>query len=202
MSSLWYGGSAPPDFKLPASNGAVNTAQALQAPGMDNSYYVDNQPDYGSTQAGQGVTTPQPPQPPAGDTQPPTVRITAPSAGALISGTAVAVSATASDNVGVVSVVFLLDGQQVGGDNCCVSVDVIADSTKVPNGPHTLTARARDAAGNTTDAAPVQILVFNGGTPPIPPTPTPGAHPNMACSGDIGGQGRIVMLCTPQAPQR
>src|SRR6185295_9960244 len=36
------------------------------------------------------------------DTNPPTVSITAPSAGATVSGSAVAVSATASDNVGVV----------------------------------------------------------------------------------------------------
>ncbi|MGQ0593124.1 MAG: galactose oxidase-like domain-containing protein, partial [Gammaproteobacteria bacterium] len=46
----------------------------------------------------------------APDTTPPTVSMTAPANGATVSGTAVPVSATASDNVGVAGVQFKLDG--------------------------------------------------------------------------------------------
>src|SRR5262245_37532651 len=49
----------------------------------------------------------------AADTTPPTVAISTPSAGATVSGQ-VSVSATASDNVGVTSVQFLLDGANLG----------------------------------------------------------------------------------------
>src|SRR5207247_4013274 len=47
------------------------------------------------------------------DTTPPTVAITAPAAGATVAGT-VTVSASASDNVGVVGVQFKLDGASLG----------------------------------------------------------------------------------------
>ena len=50
------------------------------------------------------------------DTTAPTVSITAPANGATVSGT-VTVSATASDNVGVVGVQFLLDGANLGAED-------------------------------------------------------------------------------------
>src|SRR5262249_40876128 len=48
------------------------------------------------------------------DTTPPSVSMTAPSAGATVSGVAVTVSATASDNIGVAGVQFILDGTNLG----------------------------------------------------------------------------------------
>ena len=48
--------------------------------------------------------------PPPPDTTPPTVSVTAPAAGASVSGQSVTVSATAADNTGVTGVQFLLDG--------------------------------------------------------------------------------------------
>ena len=53
-----------------------------------------------------GGTAPPPPP----DTTPPTVSVTAPAAGATVSGASVAVNATAADNVGVTGVQFRLDG--------------------------------------------------------------------------------------------
>src|SRR5207245_591052 len=53
--------------------------------------------------------------PPSADTTPPTVSITAPAAGASVSGT-VAVSASATDDVGVVGVQFKLDGVNLGAE--------------------------------------------------------------------------------------
>src|SRR5207249_6862748 len=52
---------------------------------------------------------------PLPDTTPPTVSITAPAAGATVAGT-VTVSASATDNVGVVGVQFKLDGVNLGAE--------------------------------------------------------------------------------------
>ena len=50
------------------------------------------------------------------DTTAPTVSLTAPANGATVSGT-INVTATASDNVGVVGVQFLLDGNNLGAED-------------------------------------------------------------------------------------
>ena len=50
----------------------------------------------------------------AADTQVPTVSLTAPAAASTVSGATVTVSANATDNVGVTSVQFLLDGAPLG----------------------------------------------------------------------------------------
>ena len=102
-----------------------------------------------------------------GDTTPPTVSMTAPTDGSTASGT-VAVSANASDNVGVVGVQFMLDGAPLGAEDTNAPYSVSWDSTTVSNGSHTLTAVARDAAGNKGTATPVTVTVSNGGdtTPP------------------------------------
>ena len=104
-----------------------------------------------------------------GDTTPPTVSMTAPANGATVSGM-VPVSADASDNVGVVGVQFELDGAALGAEVTSAPYSVSWDSSAVPNGSHSLTAVARDAAGNHTTATPVTVTVSNGGggdtTPP------------------------------------
>ena len=99
-------------------------------------------------------------QPP--DTTPPTVSVTAPSAGATLSGTAM-VSANAADSVGVVGVQFLLDGNALGAEDTAAPFTVAWNTTTAANGPHALTARARDAAGNATTSSPVNVTVTNGG---------------------------------------
>jgi hypothetical protein len=102
------------------------------------------------------------------DTTPPTVTLTAPANGATVSGAAVTVSATASDTVGVVGVQFKLDGANLGAEDTTALYSVSWNTTTVGDGPHTLTAVARDAAGNTTTSAPVTVTVANGGPPPGP----------------------------------
>ncbi len=97
------------------------------------------------------------------DTTPPTVAITAPAGGATVSGTTVAVTATASDNVGVAGVQFKLDGVSLGAEDTTPSYAVTWDSTTATNGSHILTAVARDAAGNTTTSPGVTVTVSNGG---------------------------------------
>ena len=58
---------------------------------------------------------------PPTDTTPPTVSMTAPAAGATVSGT-VALSANASDNVGVVGVQFLVNGAATGTEDTSFSL--------------------------------------------------------------------------------
>ena len=46
-------------------------------------------------------------------------------------------------------------------------------TTTANNGTYTLTALARDAAGNATTLAPVSVNVANAGGAPAPISPTP-----------------------------
>ena len=101
----------------------------------------------------------------AGDTSPPTVAITAPSSGSTVTGT-VTVSANASDNIGVVGVQFRLDGAPLGSEDTTNPYSVAWDTRSAANGSHTLTAVARDAAGNTLTASPVTVTVSNDTAPP------------------------------------
>jgi pectate lyase len=98
---------------------------------------------------------------------PPTVSMTAPASGATVSGTAVTVTATASNNVGVAGVQFKLDGANLGAEDATSPYSVTWNSTTASNGSHTLTAVARDAAGNTTTSAGVSVTVNNTG-PSLP----------------------------------
>jgi glucose/arabinose dehydrogenase len=95
-----------------------------------------------------------------GDTTPPTVAITAPANNAGVSDI-VAVSADAADNVGVTGVQFFVDGTANGPEDTAAPYALSWDSRTVTNGAHTISARARDAAGNTTTSAVVNVNVAN-----------------------------------------
>ena len=130
-----------------------------------------------TTSAGVTVTVSNAPPP---DTTPPTVSITSPASGAAVSGT-VSVTANASDNVGVAGVQFLLDGTNLGAEDTAAPYTASWNTTGAANGSHTLTAVARDAAGNRTTSAAVTVTVSNAPPPDTtPPTvsitsPAPGA---------------------------
>ena len=94
------------------------------------------------------------------DTAPPTVAITSPASGATVSGT-ITVTASASDNIGVVGVQFRYDGINFGAEDTTAPYSATAQTNNVPDGSYTLTAVARDAAGNQTTSAPVTITVSN-----------------------------------------
>ena len=96
-----------------------------------------------------------------GDTTFPTVTITAPAASSTVSGAAVTVSATATDNVGVVGVQFLVDGETVQAEDTTSPYSIAWNSQTVQNGTHTISARARDAAGNVTTSSSVSVTVSN-----------------------------------------
>ena len=94
------------------------------------------------------------------DTSAPTVAISAPATGATISGT-MTVTANAADNVGVMGVQFQVDGVNSGAEATATPYTMALDTTRLPNGNHTLAAAARDAAGNRTTSAPVAVTVAN-----------------------------------------
>lgn len=102
---------------------------------------------------------------PVPDTQAPTVSITAPANGATVSGT-VNVTATASDNVGVTSVEFYLDGVLQTSDSSA-PYSWSWDTTSASNAVHSLTSKAFDAAGNAGTSSAVGVTV-NNTTPPPP----------------------------------
>ena len=94
------------------------------------------------------------------DTSAPNVSLTAPLSGASLSGP-VSVTAGASDNVSVVGVQFRLDGVPLGAEDTSAPYSVAWDTRTAGNGPHTLTAVARDGSGNSTTSAAVNVTVNN-----------------------------------------
>jgi len=97
-----------------------------------------------------------------GDSQAPTVSLSAPANGATVSGT-VTLSASASDNLGVVGVQFRVDGVNTGAEDTSSPYSRSWDSRTATNGTHSITAVARDAAGNTTTSTARTVTVSNGG---------------------------------------
>jgi hypothetical protein len=106
------------------------------------------------------------------DTTRPTVAINSPMSGAEVSGTTT-VHASASDNVGVIRVQFFVDMTTLIGEGTSNDFEVAWDTTKFSNGSHTLTAGARDAAGNQTTSAQVTVMVSNGSPAPTITSFTP-----------------------------
>ncbi len=99
---------------------------------------------------------------PAGpDTTPPTVALTAPANFAVGLAGSLAVNATATDNVGVASVEFQLDGVAIGAADTSAPYSANMDTSLHTSGQHVLRARARDAAGNTSAWA-VATVQFGG----------------------------------------
>jgi predicted secreted protein len=101
------------------------------------------------------------------DVTPPTASMTAPANGATVSGTAVTVSATASDNIGVTGVQFQLDGVNLGANDTTSPYTISWNTTTATAGSHSLTAVARDAAGNSLTSSAITVTVANDVTPPV-----------------------------------
>lgn len=99
------------------------------------------------------------------DTQAPGVGITSPTGGAVVTGV-VPVDLTYTDDVGVTRVELYVDGNRVIADDA--SPYAFAwDSNGVPDGAHTLSVRAYDAAGNVGASALVSVNVRNDTVAPV-----------------------------------
>jgi hypothetical protein len=90
---------------------------------------------------------------------PPSVSITSPRSGTKVTGM-VAITATASTSVGVAGVQFEVDGVNVSPEITARPYSTPWDTSKVGNGTHTITAVARDTAGNTSSSS-VSVQVSN-----------------------------------------
>ena len=97
---------------------------------------------------------------PVPDTTPPTVSITTPANNSTVSGNTT-VTATASDNIGVIGVTFFYDLVNQIADVLTAPFTTLWDTSAVTNGLHNLIARARDAVGNITTSSPVSVTVSN-----------------------------------------
>jgi poly(hydroxyalkanoate) depolymerase family esterase len=102
------------------------------------------------------------------DSVAPSVTLSAPANGASVSGT-VNLNASASDNVGVVRVEFLIDGALVGSD-ASAPYAYSWDSSSAANGQRLLQARAVDAAGNVGSSAAITVTVSGGIEDTTPPS--------------------------------
>src|SRR3954468_5805468 len=126
-----------------SADGAVHQGpNELVASGLPRSFTIDD--------AGGG----------GGDTTLPITSITAPLAGATVSGTTT-VSASASDNVGVTKVEFYLDGA-LQSTNTTSPYSWSWNTTTATSGSHSLTSKAYDAALNTKVSTAVGVTVSNG----------------------------------------
>lgn len=100
----------------------------------------------------------------AADTVQPTVALTSPADGATVAGY-VNVTATASDNVGVVDVGVFIGSTRMATltkqNSTTWGSRIYTKSSKTPNGTYTVTARATDAAGNVGVSAPIRVTVKN-----------------------------------------
>jgi glucose/arabinose dehydrogenase len=99
------------------------------------------------------------------DSTAPSVSITAPLNNATVFGGNVAVTATASDNVGVAGVQFKLDGVNLGLEDVNAPYSMTWDTTAVADGVHTISAVARDTAGNTATSTNAIVTVNNTNPP-------------------------------------
>jgi Bacterial Ig domain len=104
------------------------------------------------------------------DANAPMVTMTGPASGSTVSGTAVQVSANASDNVGVLGVQFKLDGVNLGVEDTVAPYCMVWNSTMSSNALHVITAVARDGAGNSVTSAAISVTVNNGGAVDASPT--------------------------------
>jgi hypothetical protein len=102
------------------------------------------------------------------DTTPPTVSLTAPSSNATVSGTA-AITASASDNVGVSKVEFYENGVLLSATNVS-PYSYNWNTTSVANGAYSLSAKAYDAAGNVGLSTNVSVTVNNAVVDTTKPT--------------------------------
>jgi hypothetical protein len=63
--------------------------------------------------------------------------------------------------MGIAGVQFQLDGANLSAEDTTSPYSITWNTTTATNGSHTLTATARDAAGNTTTSAGVTLTVNN-----------------------------------------
>jgi N-acetylneuraminic acid mutarotase len=132
---------------------------------------------------------------PPPDTTPPSAALTSPLPGEVLSGFA-SITATATDAVGVTKV-ELYDGTERLGTDTAAPYAFSWNTRMTTNGPHTLSIRAYDAAGNV-GVAEVLVTIDNDWTAPqvslqapAPGSLVRGVVPLVATASDNAGVSRV-----------
>jgi YD repeat-containing protein len=120
----------------------------------------------------------------------PTVDVTSPAPGATVRGTAVPLVASASDDRRVDRVDFFVDGNLVRTDLAAPWTGNWNSET-VPNGQHTVTAKATDDVGHTTTSSPVTVSVQNSAAPTAKVTSPSSNYPDMVKADGAEGYWRL-----------
>lgn len=121
-------------------------------------YRVNSHDAAGNLQVSSDLTftTQSPP-----DTTVPTISLTSPTANSTVRGSSISLSANASDNIGVVGVQFKVDGTNFGAEDLTNPYSLNWNTLTATNSTHTISATARDAAGNTTTTPSITVTVDN-----------------------------------------
>src|SRR5205814_10002729 len=111
------------------------------------------------------------------------VAMTSPASGSIVSDTVpVRASVSVIGLITVRGVQFQLDGANLGAEDTGAPYSVSWDTTTTGNGSHTLTAIARDAAGNATTSNAVTVTVANSNdtSPPTVAITSPASGSTVA----------------------
>ncbi len=129
------------------------------------------------------------------DATPPTITITSPAPGTVVSGT-INITVSATDNVGVKSVSYSVDGAAIGSTTTA-PFGYSWNTTTLADGVHTLLATAFDAAGNSSYYS---IGVTKNTTVVTPPPPSSsGFSLVMPPVGNQGSEGSCVSFAVGYA---
>lgn len=161
-SSGHFVNEAAHDYHLAPSSTAIDAGrssyQSVNAPNVDrdgNTRPGGSATDVGAYETGSST---------GGDTEAPDVGITTPANNSTVDRTTT-VMATATDNVAVAGVQFKIDGANLGAEDTQPPFTTDLFPSAYTNGFYTLTAVARDAAGNTGTSAGVTVFIDNRSAP-------------------------------------
>jgi chitodextrinase len=192
-----------------ATSASTSYSDAGLSPSTTYTYSVSAYDPAGNTSAQSlsvSATTQAAAPPPTSPSAPtsPSVAIGTPSNGATVSGT-IMISANAGGSTPVAGVQFFIDGAALAAELPASPYQMSWNTMTAANGIHTLTAAARNGAGNRTTSAGVNVNVTNS-TPASPPQAqrspfhgTPFAVPGHfeAEDFDKGGEGVAYHDLTP-----
>jgi hypothetical protein len=102
---------------------------------------------------------------PAGDTTRPSIAITSPSAGAVLTGQATLAASASDSGSGILDVRFYVNGSLMGTASSSggSTYTLSWNTTAAANGSHVLTAVARDRENNETTSSQVTVSIQNTG---------------------------------------
>jgi hypothetical protein len=148
--SSWFVNAGTGDLHLTAAATAA-IGQGAPLANVPNDYNGEQRPTTGKVDIGADEMN-------AG----PAVSVTAPAAGATVSGTAtMTASASALGSLTIAAVQFYVDGTAVGSPATAAPYTGSWDTTHWANGTPALTAKATDSAGVSTTSAVVYVTVSN-----------------------------------------